>query len=117
VFAPPVRSEDPARIGSDDLIAIGTFLIGIYLLAARLPAALSTTGEAILHFVNGDHTAQTSGVFVRYFDVASLATQWGVVAIAIFLVFRARGLNQLVSWLRGATPSFESGGNEATTPE
>ncbi|MFO1187535.1 MAG: hypothetical protein U1E87_08840 [Alphaproteobacteria bacterium] len=110
VFAASVQSAAPARIGSDDLVAIGTFLIGIYLLAIRLPSALRATGEAILHVISGDNSAQTSGVFVElgHFDLANLAAQWSVIAIAFFFVFRARGLSRFFSWLRGAAPSFRS---------
>lgn len=114
IIAPRGQSTPPGAADYNDLTTVGTFLVGLYILSVRLPAAVVKAIQLINGFLQGSTTAETSGVFgkVVYFDAAELAAQWGVIAIAFFLVGRPRGIAKLVSSLRTATPSFHSRNDE-----
>lgn len=92
-------AADHTLPNTEEFVTIGTFLIGIFQLASRLPS----TATHIVISVARLHANETHAQFYQgdvLVDIANVVADVGVVAIALLLTFRPRDLARMFVWLR-----------------
>lgn len=94
-------TSDMAPVAAEDLVGIGSFLIGIFQLSSKLPS-LATHFVTLIDRLQTNATHQFPQGDVLPF-VANVVADTGVIAIALFLTFRPRGIARLFAFLRGRT--------------
>jgi hypothetical protein len=86
-------------LSAEDLLMIGSFLIGFWFLLAHLAPALLGTGMAIW---STKELSQDIRNVAWTLLQAPFVTDWLNVLVALFLTFRARDIARMFVWLRNA---------------
>ncbi len=81
---------DMTSIDARDLLAIGTFLIGLFFFLDTFPAAIQNT----LFYVDASPPIGWDGV-------GRLLGPWVLSVVALLIMFRADEISRFFSWLRG----------------
>ncbi len=110
----PKSSETSIRLTVDatDLVAIGSFLIGLYHLANKLPGTLYQTAFLVIELIQ-----ENGYLFDIKFQMDSLAIQWIVVLVALGLTFRPRDIARMFMWLRSVGPKSVTDAPEKDSQE
>ena len=105
LVAPADRQPgSPARpVSPDELVSMGSFLIGLLLLVWRLPGLLVQLAQIVLKRMQ-DLDAEGTFTTGPIFNVWSAAEQAIVLLIALWLFLRPGTLAGLYRWLRRAGP-------------
>lgn len=89
------------EISGDALVAIGSFLIGLYFFieyGAKALGATTTLAIEMAKQTDAERLAQAPILMAN--DWANLAGNWAIAVLALVLAFRAQGVAHLFGWLR-----------------
>lgn len=96
----PIREAgeaDPPK-STEDFVALGSFLIGLFHITTQAPHAISETINAIYVLSRREPGAPPSWPI----HVDDIATAWLVTLVALFLTFRPRQIARLFAYVRTA---------------
>ena len=86
-------------VNADALVAIGSFLIGCYLLAQYLPPLAVQTGALFAQLAEHDQSSDARPFYIPYHTLFNSVL---LVAAGGWMAFRAGDLARIFSWLRSA---------------
>jgi hypothetical protein len=97
----PNTTDEPIsmEISGHDLIAMGTFLIGLYFLVSHLPRAVAYTFVEFCLFTETRADRFQSGL------TRDLISSWLIVLLALLIAFRPKDLAKLFGYLRNFRPT------------
>lgn len=114
LIAPPEQTPGHTSVTGEEIVSIGSFLMGVALLVLHLPDVLLETLKYALALMR-DLDAQ---VFVGYWrDAWTAAEKALILLIGFWLVLRPSTLAGLYRWLRTAAPAQVEPADEAPKGE